>query len=455
MKTNTVNPLRWSSVIGYGLGDMANNFAFAMGVMFLLNYYTDVAGIPAAAAGTMLAVVRVYDAVMDMVAGRVIDRTRTRWGRFRPFLLWGAVPLMLLSVTVFSVPAGWSCGAKLVYAYLTYALLGTVYSFVNIPYGALAGVMTQEPRERARLGASRTLFAIGTGCFLAMVLSPIVRSLSGVALQQRLTQFTLLLALVGVVLYFVCFKTSREIVEHSVVPPKLGESLATICANRPLLILCASALCILAGIFSANAAMIYYARYVLGDPGKFFLIIMTTTIAGALVGTLLAPRLVGGFGKKRVFLLGSLVAMFAYFVLFLIPAPDFALVLVLLGVASVGKILLGTVMCALEADTVEYGEWCSGVRIEGLTYSFFSFTRKCGQAIGGSLPAFLLATSNYIPNAQSQTAAAQLAIRQGTMLVPAVAFAAALLLMAFYPLTDQRFTQILQEIRARRDVSPH
>ena len=161
---SAVKPLTWTNIIGYGLGDVANNFAFAMGALFLLNYYTDVAGIGAAAAGTMLAVVRIYDAVMDVVAGRVIDRTKTRWGRFRPFLLWGAIPLVLMSVAVFSVPAGWGRTEKLIYAYVTYALLGTAYSFVNIPFGSLATVMTQEPRERARLGASRTIMASCTLC---------------------------------------------------------------------------------------------------------------------------------------------------------------------------------------------------------------------------------------------------------------------------------------------------
>ncbi len=450
MTISTVSPLRWSNIIGYGLGDMANNFAFAMGAMFLLNYYTDVAGIPAAAAGTMLAVVRIYDAVMDLVAGRVVDRTSSRRGHFRPFLLWGAVPLMLLSVAVFSVPAGWSANAKLIYIYVTYAVLGTAYSFVNIPYGALATVMTQEPRERARLGASRSIMAVATACFLALVLGPILRSTKGEALQASLTQFTLALALIGIVLYYVCFKATREVVARSAERPKLKESLATLLANRPLLILCACALCLLGGLFSMGAASLYYARYVLGDPGKFVLIVLITNLFGTLLGAPLSPLLVGRLGKKGVFLFGSGGAALAYFVLFFSGTPSFAWVLGLLALASAGVMLSMSVMWALEADTVEYGEWRCGLRIEGLTYSFFSFTRKCGQALGGSLPAFLLAASGYVPNAAAQTEAAQLAIRQSMALAPALALAAASVLMLFYPLTDQRFAELVGEIRARR-----
>ena len=249
-------PLKWFNVIGYGVGDMANNLVFAMGTFFLLNYYTDVAGIPAAAAGTMLAAVRIYDAAMDVVAGRVVDRTSTRWGRFRPFLLAGALPLMLLSVAVFSVPSGWSVTAKLGYACVTYALLGTAYSFVNIPYGALATVMTQNPRERARLGTSRTFMAVCTSSFLAMVVGPSAASLKGEALQAWLTQLTLGLAVLGTVLYVFCFATTREIVEREVEHPRLDDSLGTLIGNPPLLMLCAAALCVLTGLASSTASSV-------------------------------------------------------------------------------------------------------------------------------------------------------------------------------------------------------
>ncbi len=447
-----VPPLTWKNIIGYGLGDVANNFAFAMGALFLLNYYTDVAGIPAAAAGTMLIVVRVYDAIMDMVAGRVVDRTSTRWGRFRPFLLWGAVPLMLLSVAVFSVPAGWSADAKLIYAYVTYALLGTAYSFVNIPFGSLATVMTQEPRERARLGASRTLMAMGTFSFLALVLGPVVRSAKGAELQSVLTQFTLILAVAGIVLYFISFKSSREIVERDVAQPKLKDSIGTLLTNRPLLMLCTCALFVLIGYFSLSATMMFFARYVLGDMKSFVVLVFIMTLFGTLIAAPVAPLLVGKFGKKGAFLSGLALAALGFFALLLAPLSNKVWMYCALGAASVGVQMVMTVMWALEADTVEYGEWRTGMRIEGLTYSFFSFTRKCGQALGGSVPAFLLAASGYVPNAEVQSESAIAGIQQAMALVPAVAFAAAFVLMLFYPLTDARFAQLVQEIKDRRQA---
>lgn len=446
-------PLAWSSIIGFGLGDAANNFAFAMGALFLLNYYTDVVGIPAAAAGTMLMLVRIYDALMDLVAGRVVDGTKTRWGRFRPFLLWGSAPLMLLNIAVFSVPADWGDTEKLIYAYVSYALLGTAYSFVNIPYGALATAMTQAPRDRARLGVSRALMATFTFSFLALVLGPVVRSAQGEALQNMLTQFTSLLAVLGVVLYFLCFKNTREVVERDITHPKLKASMATLLSNRPLLMLCLGALCVLIGNFSAIATAMFFARYVLGDPAQFAFIIGTMSLLGTVVAAPLVPTLVGRFGKKGTFLVGLGMAALGFIMFYVAPLTCRNWIFSALGVASVGIMLAMTVMWALEADTVEYGEWRTGVRIEGLTYSLFSFTRKCGQALGGSVPAFLLATSDYVPNAAVQSAGTIRVIMQGMALIPAIAFVIAFVLMLFYPLTDVRFAQLLQEIKARREAA--
>lgn len=445
-------PLKWTSIVGYGLGDAANNFAFSMGLLFLLNYYTDVAGISAAAAGTMLVAVRFYDAAMDLVAGRVIDRARvsTRWGRFRPYLLWGSLPLLLINVAVFSVPAAWSAGEKLAYAYVTYALLGTAYSFVNIPYGSLASVMTQRPRERSLLSAARTLMAMGSVVVLALLLGPLLRSASGDALQARLSTITLILAGVGMLFYFVCFKTTREVIAREVEHPKWKDSLSTLRANRPLQMLCLVALCVLIGASSMGASAIYFARYVLGDTKHFLTIILTTTIFGTLVSVPLVAMLVGRFGKQRTFQLGAAVAAIAHLLLCFVPASSLAGVLGTLAVGSAGSMLAMIVMWALESDTVEYGEWRSGMRIEGMNYSVFSLTRKCGQALGGSTPAFLLAGSAYVPNLAVQTPDVLRLIQHGVALVPAAAFGAAFLIMMFYPLSDRRFLELIEEIKKRR-----
>ena len=166
------------SVIGYGAGDFANNLAFTLSTTFLLLYYTDVVGLPAAAIGTMFLVVRLWDAFADLFAGRMIDRTMTRWGKFRPFILFGSIPLLVMSVLTFAVPAGWDGGAQLLYAYLTYAVLGLIYSMVNVPYGSLATAMTQVSRERAKLAVARGLGAGLGGLLLTFIIAPQIQGIT-------------------------------------------------------------------------------------------------------------------------------------------------------------------------------------------------------------------------------------------------------------------------------------
>jgi glucuronide carrier protein len=448
---NSANPLPWRSVAGYGLGDMANGFVFSMGLLFLLPYYTDVAGIGAAAAGTLLMTLRLYHAGVDIAAGRVIDRgsLATRQGRFRPFLLWAAAPLLLLNVAVFSVPSGWSGTEKLVYAYLSYALLGTAYSFVHIPYGSLATAMTQAPRERSRLAAARTLMSTGAVVFLAFALGPALRGVHGEVLQNRLTLLTVALAAVGMACYALCFLGTRETVKRPARRPAWRESASTLAANRALQVLCLAALCALAGAGSLSASAMYFARYFLGDARHFLGIVLSTTPFGLLAAVLLGPVLVGRFGKRAVFQLGMAIAAAAHFALFFLPAAPLAPVFACLAFGSAGLMLAMVVMWALENDTVEYGEWRSGMRLEGLNYSLFALTRKCGQALGGSIPAYLLASAAYTPNLAAQSAEVLQAIRQGMALAPAIAFSAAFLVMFFYPLSDRRFLELVHEIEER------
>ncbi|MDR2452935.1 MAG: glycoside-pentoside-hexuronide (GPH):cation symporter [Candidatus Accumulibacter sp.] len=451
MKRET--PLRWHDVMSYGLGDMANNLVFSMGLLFLLPYYTDVAGIGAAAAGTLLMTVRVYDAVMDVAVGRIVDRGRfaSRHGRFRPCLLWAAGPLLLFNMAVFSVPSGLSGTGRLVYAYVTYALLGTAYSFVNIPYGSLAAAMTQSPRERSLLAASRTLMSTGALILLVLVSGSVLRGAQGEASQERLTMLTGALAVVGMGLYGACFLGTRErIARGTRRAAAWRDSLSTLAANRALRVLCLAALCALAGAGSSGASALYFARYVMGDAGHFPTLVLATTPLGTLVSVFLGPMLAARFGRKAVFLSGMAVAALAHFLLLFMPASHPVWIIGCLAPGSCGLMLAMVAAWALEADTVEYGEWRSGLRLEGLNYALFSLTRKCGLALGGSIPAFLLAGTSYAPNLAAQHADALNAIRQAVALAPAIAFSAAFFIMLRYPLSEHGFVNMVREIETRR-----
>lgn len=317
--------LSWRTIVGYSLGDVANNFAFAMGALFLLSYYTDVAGVGAAAAGTMLLLVRVFDAFADVFAGRVVDSVNTRWGKFRPFLLFGTAPLMIFSVLV------------------------------------------------------------------------------------------------------------------------------TLKRNRPLFMLCIGALCVLISTFAVSASSLFYVRYVLNDTGLFTVLVLVQNLVGTVASAPLVPGMVARIGKKNTFLIGALLGTCGYLLFFWVSVWSLPVALVALAIASIGQGVTMTVMWALEADTVEYGEYLTGVRIEGLTYSLFSFTRKCGQAIGGSIPAFILGLSGYIAN-QVQTPEVIMGIRTSIALVPCGFMLLAFVIIWFYPLTDKKFKEIVVEIDNRKKV---
>ncbi len=453
------------SVLGYGLGDFGNNLAFSLTTYFLLYYYTDVAGLSAAAVATMFFVVRLWDAVADVFSGRLVDRTMTRWGKFRPFILFGAVPLLFLGYLTFHVPSSLDDGAKLLYAYMTYSALGLAYSLVNIPYGSLASAMTQSVKERAKLVASRFFGGAVGGIVLTYIISPRVsdlksqkKSLSPAAYQQRVqdifTQTTLLFILVGTIAYILTFLLTRERVVRTQPRVSLRETWETLRRNKPLGYLCAASFFYLIGLFAVGGASAFYAQYVMGDIKWLGPIILVNT-GVSIVAAPFIPAMVDRFGKKALFQWCGVFTIAGGLALFFTPTGAVAPALIFLGVKGIGAALINTVMFGLEADTVEYGEWLSGKRSEGSTYAVFSFTRKITQSIGGALGAAALALGGYLsataaqPN-PIQPDSAVTAIRATMGLIPALAATIAMVIFWKYPLTDQRFREIRNETELRK-----
>lgn len=352
---------------------------------------------------------------------------------------------------LFWVPTDWSHSSKVVYAYLTYMGLGLCYSLVNIPYGSLATAMTQQPQSRARLGAARGIAASLTFVCLAFLIGPSIKNSSPEEMVSVYHFWTIVLAIAGMVLYFICFKSTRENVVRIVAQPSLKISLQTLKRNRPLFMLCIGALCVLISTFAVSASSLFYVRYVLNDTGLFTVLVLVQNLVGTVASAPLVPGMVARIGKKNTFLIGALLGTCGYLLFFWVSVWSLPVALVALAIASIGQGVTMTVMWALEADTVEYGEYLTGVRIEGLTYSLFSFTRKCGQAIGGSIPAFILGLSGYIAN-QAQTPEVIMGIRTSIALVPCGFMLLAFVIIWFYPLTDKKFKEIVVEIDNRKKV---
>ena len=438
--------------VGYTAGDMANNLAFALQGMFLLIYYTNVVGLNPAAIATMFLVVRVWDAFADLVAGRLVDITRSRWGKFRPYLLFASLPLLLSSVAVFTVPAFDSDTAKYAYAYVTYALLGFLYSLVNIPYGSLATAMTQDPVERSRLGVWRSVGPMISILVLVIVVAPQISRLKTVPdqLQTFLTTVTIGAAVIGYALYLFCFSSCKEQVVHATKPVTIKETVATLRSNKPLLILCVSNLVFLTGVFAVQAAQAYYAAYVLGDSALMIYMILATSLS-TFVAVPIVPRLVAHFGKKRTFLLGAAGLIVIGVWIFFMP-PAIAVVVVTFFFFGVFQNLSMSLLFAFEADAVEYGEYQTGKRTEGATYAVYSFFRKVSQALAGSVAGYALAWGGFNAAQTEQSESALTTIKGIVGLAPAAFGLLGALIFLAYPLTDQRFREIVRELRARQGI---
>jgi len=472
----SLQKLPFKTVAGYGAGDFGFNLAFSLSTTFLLYYYTDVAGISAAAVGTMFLVVRLWDAFADLLAGRLVDRTMTRWGKFRPFLMFGAIPLLFMSFLVFNVPTSLDGGMKLIYAYATYAVLGLIYSLVNIPYGSLASAVTQSVHERAKLVAARAFGSAVGSVVLTFVIGAEINDLraqkAGIstpedlvayqaAVQSTFTYITLAFIVVGTAAFWFTAWACRESVIRTQPRVTVRETVATLKSNKPLAYLCASSFFYLIGLFAVGGATAYYAQYVLGNIGLVGLITLVNVGISMLI-TPIIPRIIDRFGKKKVFQYCGLFTMLGGVGLFFAPANMLWLVLVTLAIKGIGASLINTVMFGLEADTVEYGEWQTGKRSEGATYALFSFVRKVTQSIGGAVGAWALAIGGYVaagagnPN-PVQPDSAIIAIKAVIGLLPAACALIAMLIFVKYPLNDARFAEIRNETEARKlaDLEAH
>ena len=446
MTKRTTSPrLPTVSVAAYGAGDVANSMTFSTVGMFLLVYYTDVAGIPAAAAGTLLLLAGLFNAVADVFAGRIADRNHhARLGKFRPFLLLGAAPLSLC-VAMFHIhlldPAG-----TLTFAYVSYFAYCFAYSLVNVPYGALAGTLTRDPRDRARLAGARTMGGLATTAFLGVLIAPQFQN--GSDIRNVLTTLTIGFALVGTLLYVFTALATREQLPHSAPKLSLRQAQATLVQNVPLQILCVSSLFFMTANVVSNTAKLFYLRDVLGRL-ELFAFLTAAQVVITLVLALVTPRLVQRWGKRFIYVCGGLLGAVGGVLVFTAPAELVWLAVAGMFLSLTGGAAVSILMWALVADTVEYGEWKTGHRTDGTNYSLLASTRKIGMALGGGLAAFALAWGGYESGATEQSATAELGIRVAAGLVPAVILLLTVGVMRWYPLTDDAHAELVRGIEER------
>jgi glucuronide carrier protein len=457
----TPRTLTLRNYLAYAAGDAANNLSFTMAGMFLILYYTNVVGVEGAVVGTMFLVVRFVDAVTDLVVGRAVDAKRPgRLGKFKPFILWFSLPLLLSSMAIYSARTFFpeiSGTASIVYMYVTYLAMGSIfYTLVNIAYGSMAPALTQNPVERGKLAAFRGYGAALAVLALAFIIAPQIRANieNPEALQQSLFFTTAGFVVVGMALYLFLVFNTEEQVSRPATPVSLRDSLKTLTTNKPLLWLSLGAVLFLTGLTAFSTLGSYVAIYVQNDAQYIAWNTLAQTVALFVVGPLI-PTVVRTIGKRSGYILFGLVSLIGAGLLAFGPlesAPVVGLVaFFFIGIALSG---INTLMWALEADTVEYGEWRTGNRTEGTTYAVFSFTRKMGQALGGFVGGFALTFAGFsaarAAEGQGQEAGVSDSIQLMAGGLVGVFTIFSILVMAFYPLTEAKFREISAEIAARR-----
>ena len=451
------DPLKFKEKFGYGLGDAASNFFFQVVNIFLLYYYTDVYGLAPAAVGTMFLVTKIIDAASDPVMGLIADRTDSRWGKFRPYLLWAAIPYGVFGYAMFAGPE-FSDTGKLIYAYATYTLMMLAYTAVNVPYSALMGVISPVSFERTRAASYRFACAFGAGWLIATFVTPL-KNLLGAGdevLGFRLTMA--IFAVVSIGLFWICFATTKERVHPPETHSDIKADFKALTHNGPWIALFFSALFALMNVPMRAGSTLYYFKYYVGDDGTpLFLIFDKTAVFlssqtfALLAGILITQAVVKRFDKRRLMIGLTLANAASMGVFFIIPPDQYWL---MLFTTCVGSFVIGptlAIVWSMYADCADYGEWKTGRRTTGLIFSASQFAQKMGLAIGAGLSGFVLSAFGFVAN-QEQSETAMVGIRLMFSIFPGVLAALAALAIYFYGLSSDKVRQIERDLAERREA---
>ncbi|NMP16363.1 glycoside-pentoside-hexuronide (GPH):cation symporter [Thalassotalea sp. Y01] len=430
--------------IAYGLGDTASNIIFQTVMMFLMLYYTDVVGLDPATVGTMFLAVRIFDAITDPLMGNIADKTRTRWGHFRPYLLWLALPFAIISIVTFTTPE-LEGTAKIVYAFSTYVLLMVAYTAINIPYCALGGVITADAKERVSVQSYRFVFGMLGGVIVAGCTMPMVEYF-GQGDNAKGYQYAMtIMSLMGLVMFLLCFAGTKERIEQ----PKeqqvsFKESLASLWKNDQWRILCLAAMFLLTGQVLRFTLAVYYVKYFLGRE-DLITSFMTLGVVASMIGCALAQPLAKRVCKIKAYIwlqtISAIICVLSFFI-----APDQTVLAFVAFILWKFFLDMATpLLWSKMADTIDYGHKKTGIRITGMVYSGVIFFIKMGVALGGAIAGWLLAYYNYQPDA-AQTEATKQGILISFTVFPAIGSFVVAWVMRKYTLDTEQVVKIQSEL---------
>jgi GPH family glycoside/pentoside/hexuronide:cation symporter len=458
--------------------------------MYITFFYTDIFGISGKAVGIMFLVARLWDAINDPIMGSLVDKLNLKGGKYRPYLLYGIIPFLVLSILCFTVP-DFAYFGKIVYAYATYILITMVYTFINIPYGALTSAMTRDQNETAKITSMRMLCANGGGVIIAFfvpflaetftkLLKYIVQivnvteilatensvaeamvSIQGAmeyanifAIKHSYQGTMAVMGVIGCVLLYICWRSTKErVVPVSEEPIKFKDIAAQFKVNKPLIVLCVL-FAVNFATFSINGAGgMYYVSYYLKDPSlvKWF----------NLVGPLLAvclfplvPAMVRSIGKKNFMYIGIGLNIIGTLGFYFTPASSIFLIFFWKFLTAVGG-LTGGYAWALVPEAITYGEYKLGKRTGGIIYALIGFFFKLGMAVGGLLFGFMLDAFKYVPNQIEQSPEALKGILVLFSIIPVFLMIITLIVVKVYQLDDKKYAEIVSEVERRAAQAHH
>ncbi len=440
--------LSWREKISYGVADMGFNFFWTNISAFLMFFYTEVFGISPLAAGSMLFTIKIINAFTDPIIGAVADRTHTRFGKFRPYLVWMALPLATAAVLTYTTPH-LSGSGKLAWAYATYLLLMLCYTGINIPYNALSGVMSNDPQERATINSLRFVFAFSGSTLVTYITPKLVHVLGPHDARLGWQLNMAIWAVAACCLFALTFLNTRErITPTPAQKSNVIEDVKDLAHNGPWLVLFFLALIIMVTITLRMSTAPYYFKYFVGIDKKLGLF-LALYMAAAAAGALITPVLTRFFDKKwlLVILMSATGVLSTAF--FFIPKEQVVLMLVLQ--VAIGLVLgpKSPLAFSMYADTADYTEWRTGRRATALTFAAATFSQKLGTALAaagmGSLFAALGYKANVVQTAQSQTGIVLL-----MSVIPAAFAFIAVGVMLFYRLDNSRMAQIQSDLAERK-----
>lgn len=452
-------PIKFKEKLAYGVGDTASNLFFQTFMFFLPYFYTDVFGLTAVAMSTMFAVVRMVDMFIDPLAGILADRTTTRWGKFRPYILWFAIPFGVLGWLTFCTP-DLSESGKILYAYITYGGMMIVYSLANIPYSALLGVISSDSTQRTAISSIRFVCAF-IGGFIVQGLTIYLVSKLGHG-NDRLG-YNLVAAIYGItaiLMWFYTFSATKE----RVAPPKkqktdLRLDLLNLVKNVPWVVLFFIGIFTLSFVSIRNGAIMYYFKYysavktwdILGMHLDLASTFMLAGTLSAIAAILFTAKISTYFGKKNTYIICMGTTAIVTLIYYLLQPEQIGWMFFFQIVINLSAAPTSPLVWSMYADTADYSEWKTGRRATGLVFSAASAAQKFGWTVGGTLTGALLTYVGYKANMNPEdNPKAVEGIRQMISVIPAIGAGLAAVSMIFYSLTDKRMAKIEADLQERR-----